>query len=217
MLEIVNRTSYHSHLQKPPTPIQMPIATIREEPKSQAQTLAEFASNLRAKKASYQPKMLKKPEPPAPVKVESVQEVAERIKQNRLKRKENAPLPVEKELKVVYRNDDGIECVGYPTDHCISQFAKRIRIIKPHLNFNSRKEVLLSLAEHFNKAKRDGSNEYVKRNARRHDPTSPFAMIGRWYAFIVKPDGTILTFELGGKYRHMNKIHSVKKNIDSQE
>lgn len=29
-----NRTSYHSHLQKPPTPIQMPIATIKEEPKS---------------------------------------------------------------------------------------------------------------------------------------------------------------------------------------
>lgn len=217
MFEIVNRTSFNAHLQKPVQGIPEPPAAISLPPKSQAEMLMEFASNVRAKKASYEPKMLKKPAPPEPPKVETVQEVAERIKEKRLTRKENAPLPVQKELRIVYRDDNGSECIGYPTDHCISQFAKRIRIIKPHLVFNSRKDTLLSLAEHFNKAKRDGSNEYVKRNAKRHDPTSPFAMIGRWYAFIVKPDGTILTFELGGKYRHMNKIHSAKKIVDTND
>ena len=214
MLEIIDRTSYRSHLQKPPVAPEKPITLPREEHKSLVQTLNDFASNLRAKKQAYSPKILKKPEPP---KIETVQEVAERIKQNRQKRKENLPLQIQKELKIVYKNDQGIECEAIPTIHCIDQFINRIRIIKPHLYFNNEDEVLLSFAEHFNKTFREGGKEYQNRNRKRHDPESPFVLHGRWYAFIVKPSGHILTFELTGKFRGFNKIHTVKKPLDSSE
>lgn len=218
MLEIINRTSYRSHLQQPPTAILTPIETTKEDVKSQAQILSEFASNLRAKKQAYSPKILQKPEPPIPPKVETVQEVAKRIKENRLKRKENHALPVEKQLKLTYKNKKGNECEAYPTSHALNQFRNRIRFLKPHLVFTGNKELMASFCYHFMKAQRISERGYNLRNKKRREADSPFVLgdPGR-YAFIVKPDGTILTFELIGRHRKLNKIHTVKKNVDAVE
>lgn len=212
MLSITDRTSFNAHVNKPSTPLQTPNKHA-EIIKSNAEVYNDLAAKIRAKKAAYSLKILKKPEQP---KIETIQEVAERIKQNRFKLKENHPLPVQKELKITYKNDQGVECQAIPTNHCIDQFAKRIRIIKPHLFFNNQEEILFSLAEHFNKTFKDGGKDYQKRNRTRQDPESPFVLHGRWYAFIVKPSGYILTFELTGKFRAFNKIHTSKKEVDSE-
>ena len=218
MFEIVNRTSFNAHLQKPVQGIPEPPAAISLPSKSQAEMLMEFASNVRAKQASYEPKILKKPAPPEPPKVETVQEVAERIKEKRLTRKENAPLPVQKELRITYKNKRGEEFEAYPTQHSLIQFQNRIRILKPHLVFSERKELMASFSYHFMKSQRISERGYNLRNKKRREADSPFVIgdPGR-YAFIVKPDGTILTFELIGKYRKLNKIHSAKKIVDTND
>lgn len=202
MFQITDRTMPRLHVQQPSKGIPAPSAP----PITQAEFYNKLANDIRQKKRAFQ--TTNKP------KIETIQEVAERIKQNRLAIKTNLPLPVEKELKPIYLDKNGNQCVAKITTHCLDQFNKRVKLVKTHLDFQDEKDLWACFCEHFNKAKRMSTDAYRRRHQIRREAETPFILGGDFYAFVVKPCGTALTFELRGKYKHLNRFHTRKKTID---
>lgn len=213
MLPIIDRTSFNAHVNKPPTPIQEPLYNSQQLAKPNAEIYNELAAKIRAKKSEYSPNKIKEKIEEKP---ETIQEVAERIKQKRLKLKANMPLPVEKGLpQLKYVDKNGNECAASASNHALLQFEWRIKFIKPHLVFREHDDLFLSFAHHFNNSERISGNGYMRRNMRRKDAESPFVLgFDDAGAFIVKPDGIILTFELIGAFRRFNK--AFQKSLDGE-
>lgn len=202
-------------------------AKVNAEPKPAAnptEMYSQMAESIRRKRASISalvpPSKHAKRNAPQVVTIsepdESLSEIADRIRDGRIRESAITPIPVlrSSENGFKFRDRHGNLIKAEPTFHAIQQFVRRIALIKPHLRFGRHEDVLRSMIDHFNKCQRV-TDEYMEdRKSKYKLPMTPIMIGTKSYGFVVSPNGSIITFELRGKFGALNRVHHVEKAYD---